>query len=335
MRAYQLAKFGIEHLQQIELPKPTPAPGQLLLRMHAAALNYRDLLVIKGVYNPKMQLPRILCSDGAGEVVEIGDGVSGHKSGDRVCCLFFQQWLDGRLTAAKTKGSLGGDVDGTLTEFMAVDAASVIRFPDHLSYQEAATLPCAGLTAWHAIAEAAHTAQNDVVLIQGTGGVSIFALQFAKLFGARVLGTSSSDEKLARAKSLGLDAGLNYRATPDWSHWVREQTGNTGADLVVEVGGAGTLAQSMQSVRIDGMIALIGVLAGAAEQLAVTPILHRQINIRGIYVGSREMFARMNLAISQHKMRPVIDHVFRFDEFPQALDAMARGPFGKLVVQLT
>ncbi len=221
MRAFQVTQFGLEHLKSVEQPEPTVAPGMVLIRVHAVSLNYRDLLVVKGQYNPKMQLPRIPCSDGAGEVVAVGDGVGRVKVGDRVCGIFMQRWLDGPLTAEKSKAALGGDVDGMLAEYVLLSENGVVRFPEHLSYEEAATLPCAGVTAWNALHHGGDPARplqpGETVLIQGTGGVSIFALQFAKLLGARVIGTSSSEEKLARAYSMGLNAGCNYRERPEWS----------------------------------------------------------------------------------------------------------------------
>ena len=250
MYAYPITQFGVDHLERIDLPMLQMAPGMVLMRVHAVSLNYRDLLMVKGFYNPKMALPRIPCSDGAGEVVATGDGVRRVRVGDRVCGIFMQQWLDGPPTAEKSKAALGGDVDGMLAEYVLLAEDGVVRFPEHLSYEEAATLPCAGVTAWNALhhaGEPAHAAlPGDTIVIQGTGGVSIFALQFAKLLGARVIGTSSSDEKLTRAIALGLDAGCNYKERPDWSGWVSELTGGQGADRIIEVGGAGTFGQSLR-----------------------------------------------------------------------------------------
>src|SRR5580698_8040702 len=228
MLAFQVTQFGLEHLQSGERPEPVATPGMVLIRMHAVSLNYRDLLVAKGQYNPKMQLPRIPCSDGAAEVVAVGDGVGRVKVGDRVCGIFMQRWLDGPLTAEKSKEALGGDIDGMLAEYVLLSENGVVRFPEHLSYEEAATLPCAGVTAWNALHYGGDPAvpvlPGETIVTQGTGGVSIFALQFAKLLGARVIGTSSTEEKLARARGLGLDAGCNYRELPEWSKWVVEVT---------------------------------------------------------------------------------------------------------------
>jgi NADPH:quinone reductase-like Zn-dependent oxidoreductase len=342
MRAYPIKQFGVEHLEKSDLPMLQIAPGKVLIRVHAVSLNYRDLMMVKGLYNPKMALPRIPCSDGAGEVVAVGDGVSRVRVGDRVCGIFMQQWLDGGLTAEKSKAALGGDVDGMLAEYVLLAQDGVVLFPEHLSYEEAATLPCAGVTAWNALQHAGVPSHpvlpGDTVVIQGTGGVSIFALQFAKLLGARVIGTSSSDEKLNRAYGLGMDAGCNYKERPDWSKWVVEATGGAGADRIVEVGGAGTFGQSLKAARVGGMVAQIGVLSGAvvSDSLALTPILHKQLHVQGIYVGSRAMFEQMNTVIAKAELHPVIDRVFGSDQVQEAFQHMhSASHFGKIVIRMT
>jgi NADPH:quinone reductase-like Zn-dependent oxidoreductase len=341
MYAYPITQFGVDNLKQVQLPTPQLAPGMVLINVHAVSLNYRDLMLVKGVYNPKMALPRIPCSDGAGEVAAIGEGVSRVRVGDLVCGIFMQRWLDGPLTAEKSKAALGGDVDGMLAEYVLLDQDGVVRFPEHLSYEEAATLPCAGVTAWNALHHAGEPARaalpGETIVIQGTGGVSIFALQFAKLLGARVIGTSSSDEKLARAYGLGLDAGCNYKERTEWSGWVSEMTGGQGADRIIEVGGAGTFGQSLRATRVGGMIAQIGVLSGAStsEPLALTPILHKQLRVQGIYVGSREMFEEMNAAIAKAWLHPVIDRVFGVDQVREAfLHMQSASHFGKIVIRV-
>ena len=217
MKAWQIPAFGTDNLAQVTLQDPKPGPGEVLMRVHAVSWNYRDLMVTEGKYNPKMPLPRIPCSDGAGEVVAVGEGVMRVKAGDRVCGIFMQNWMDGEPDAAKIRGALGGDIDGMLCEFVVLNERGVVPFPVHLSYEEAATLPCAAVTAWNALIHAGDVKAGDTVVIQGTGGVSIFALQFAKMLGARVLGASSSDVKLERARKLGLDAGVNYRQHPGMS----------------------------------------------------------------------------------------------------------------------
>jgi NADPH:quinone reductase-like Zn-dependent oxidoreductase len=341
MRAYPIRQFGLDHLEQVELARLQTAPGMVLVRVHAVSLNYRDLMMVKGLYNPKMTLPRIPCSDGAGEVVEVGEGVSGVRVGDRVCGIFMQRWLDGPATAEKTKGALGGDVDGMLAEYALLSEEGVVSFPEHLSYEEAATLPCAGVTAWNALRHAGDPSQpvasGETIVIQGTGGVSIFALQFGKLLGARVIGTSSSEEKLTRAHGLGLDAGCNYKERPEWSKWVVEATGGVGADRVIEVGGGGTFGQSLRAARVGGVITQIGVLSGASgsEPLVLTPILHKQLRVQGIYVGSRAMFEEMNAAIAKGKLRPVVDRVFEFGEAREAFRHMeSASHFGKIVIRV-
>jgi NADPH:quinone reductase-like Zn-dependent oxidoreductase len=325
----------------MELPMPQTAPGTVLIKVHAVSLNYRDLLMVKGLYNPKMALPRIPCSDGAGEIVAIGQGVTRFAMGDRVCSIFMQRWLDGALTADKSKAALGGDVDGMLTEYVVLHEDGVIRFPSHLTYEEAATLPCAGVTAWNALHyggdPARPVADGETVLIQGTGGVSIFALQFASLLGTRVIGTSSSEEKLARASSMGLAAGCNYRDRPEWWKWAVENTEGAGVDRIIEVGGAGTLGQSLRAARVGGMIAQIGVLSGGSvtDALALTPILHKQLRVQGIYVGSRAMFEQMNEAITKAKLHPVVDRVFALEEAREAFQHMESGShFGKIVIRV-
>lgn len=335
MKAWQIQSFGIDSLVCADLPQPRPGPGEVLLRVHAVSLNYRDLLMVGGHYNPKMALPRIPCSDGAGDVVEVGEGVTAVTVGQRVAGIFMQNWIDGPPSAARSRGALGGDIDGMLAEYVVLSQTGVVSIPDYLSYEEASTLPCAAVTAWNALRNAVHVAPADVVVIQGTGGVSLFALQLAKIMGATVIGTSGSDEKLERAKALGLDAGCNYRQSPDWAKWVLEQTGKRGADLIVEVGGAGTFTQSLQALRVGGAIAQIGVLSKADQPLPIALILQRQARIQGIYVGSRLDFETMNRALTAHRLRPVIDRALPFSQAPQALTRMQNGEhFGKIVIQV-
>jgi NADPH:quinone reductase-like Zn-dependent oxidoreductase len=242
-----------------------------------------------------------------------------------------QNWLDGPLTQAKAKGALGGDIDGMAAEYVVLKETGLVRLPEHLSFEEAATLPCAAVTAWNALA-AGDLKPGSTVLIQGTGGVSIFALQLARMRGARVLGISSSHEKLERAGSLGLDAGLNYREHPEWDRWALEETGGEGVDLVVEVGGQGTLPRSLRAIRMGGTVAQVGVLSGAAEPLAIPSILHKQARIQGIYVGSRQNFVDLNKAISLTGMRPVGEN-FPWFQAREVLARMEEGShFGKLVL---
>jgi NADPH:quinone reductase-like Zn-dependent oxidoreductase len=331
MHVGQFSSFGVDSLEFVERSTPQPGPGEVLVRVHAISLNYRDLLMVKGLYNPKLKLPRIPCSDGAGEVAAVGEGVTRWKTGDRVAGIFMQNWLDGPLTPAKSKGALGGDIDGMLAEYVVLRDTGLVRLPEHLSFAEGATLPCAAVTAWNALA-AGRLKSGATVLILGTGGVSIFALQLARMMGVRVLGVSGSDKKLERARALGLDAGLNYRETPAWDRWALERTGGEGVDLVIEVGGVGTLPRSLGAIRMGGVIAQIGVLAGAAEPLPLALILHKQARIQGIYVGSRKDFEEMNKAITLTGIRPVAE----LFPWSQAREVMARmekaAHFGKLVL---
>jgi NADPH:quinone reductase-like Zn-dependent oxidoreductase len=341
MLAVPIRQFGLEHLKTSELPMPEVAPRTVLIKIHAVSLNYRDLLVVKGLYNPRMALPRIPCSDGSGEIVALGEGVSRVAVGDRVCGIFMQRWLDGALTADKSKAALGGDVDGMLAEYVVLHEDGVVRFPEHLTYEEAATLPCAGVTAWNALQYGGDPARpivaGETVLIQGTGGVSIFALQFATLLGAKVIGTSSSEEKLARVSSMGLAAGCNYRERPEWWKWAVETTEGAGVDRIIEVGGAGTFGQSLRAAKVGGMVAQIGVLSGGAvtDALALAPILHKQLRVQGIYVGSRTMFEKMNDAIAKAGLHPVVDRVFPLQETRDAFQHMeSAAHFGKIVIRV-
>jgi NADPH:quinone reductase-like Zn-dependent oxidoreductase len=335
MKVFELQNsFGIDSLTLTERPEPRPGPGQVLLKMRALSLNYRDLLVVKGLYNPKLRLPLVPLSDGVGEVTGVGDGVTRVQKGDRVAGLFMQDWLCGELTEAKARSSLGGGgLAGVLAEYVALHQDGVVHVPGRLTDEEAATLPCAAVTAWHALIAEGALKAGDTVRVQGTGGVSVFALQFAKLNGARVLATSSSDAKLKRALELGASDGINYKTTPDWEERVRQLTGGVGVDHVVEVGGAGTLGKSLRAVRMGGRVSLIGVLSGGG-QVNPMPILMKNVRVQGIYVGSREMFEAMNRAIALHQLRPVVDRVFPFAEAREALRYLeSRAHFGKVCIR--
>ena len=336
MKAWEVrGGFGLANLLFGERPDPRPGPGQVLIRVRAVSLNYRDLLTVEGKYNPKQKLPLVPCSDGAGEIVAVGEGVTRVKSGDRVCGIFAQRWIAGKPNREKLRSTLGGPLDGMLAEQVVLPEEGVVVVPPHLTWEEAATLPCAGLTAWSALVTHGRLTAGDTVLLQGTGGVSILALQLAKLLGLRALVTSSSDEKLERARQLGADGLINYQKTPEWSTAVRELTNGAGVDLVVEVGGAGTLEQSLRSVRMGGMICLIGNLAGIVAQVPLALIFMQQVRVQGILVGHREGFEAMNRAIAQHGMRPVVDRTFAFEEARAAFELMvAGGHFGKVCVRV-
>ncbi len=336
MKAYEIQQFGIDELSLVEHDEPEPKPGDVLIRFHAASLNYRDYMVVSGTYNPRMKLPAVPLSDGAGEIGAIGDGVTKWKVGDRVMPIFAQGWLDGGSSEEKRRTSLGAGAQwqGVLREYGTFSEESIVRIPEHLSYEEAATLPCAALTAWNALTVSGRLKAGETVVTLGTGGVSVFALQFAKLSGARVIITSSSDEKLERARELGADETVNYRTREDWDAAVLELTSRAGADHIVEVGGSGTLARSLNAVRIGGHIAMIGALSGSG-QFSPTHAFMKAIRLQGVFVGSRCMFEEMNRAISLAKLRPVIDRTFGFDEVRDAFRHMGSGShFGKIVVKI-
>lgn len=316
-------------------PEPLPGPGQVRLRMRASALNYRDLLVPERGYGSRMQdLPLIMLCDGVGVADAIGQGVTGIKEGDRLCPLFFQSWLAGDPDEARLARSLGVETDGTMAEFMVLDQAGVAPAPPHLSDEEAAAIPTAGVTAWRALVTEGRVKAGDTVLVQGTGGVSLFALQFAKLHGAFVIVTSSGDNKLERAKALGADAVINYRTTAGWGKRAREITGGKGLDHIVEVGGQGTLPESLRAIRPGGTISMIGVLAGGTMDARIGLVVTRHVRLQGITVGSRDDFAAMAGAITVSGLRPVVDRVFAFDELHPALDYLAGGQhFGKICIR--
>src|SRR5579875_3200647 len=327
--------FGLDNLHVETEELPQPAHGEVHVRFHAASLNYRDLMVALGHYNPKMELPRVLGSDAAGEVVRVGPGVSELRAGDRVASLFFQSWQSGEITQTTGKSALGGAIDGVFATDRILPATGVIRIPDSLSFEQAATLPCAALTAWNALVEKGKLSAGQTVLILGTGGVSLFGLQIAKAHGARVILTSSSDEKLARGKQLGADELINYKTTPEWDEEVMKLTGRRGVDHVVEVGGSGTLPRSFHAVRVGGHVHLIGVLSEPGKGVDVLVVLRKSIRFNGIYVGSREMFSRLNAALEVNRIQPVIDRTFPLREARAAFEHMQGGShFGKIVLKL-
>jgi NADPH:quinone reductase-like Zn-dependent oxidoreductase len=335
MKVYEVRQFGIENLVLAERAEPQPHANEVVIKFHAASLNYRDLMFVRGTYNPKGCLPVVPFSDGSGEVVAVGADAKKWKVGDRVCTIFTQAWLEGSLSIEKRRTTLGaGDLDGVLREYGTFNENGLVKIPGHVSFEEAATLPCAAVTAWHALVVSGNLKAGDTVLTLGTGGVSVFAMQFAKMHGARVIATSSSDQKLTKAKELGVDEIINYKKTPDWDKEVLSLTNKIGADHVVEVGGAGTLSKSLNSVRIGGHVAVIGVLAGAGE-FDPRSILMKAVRMQGILVGSRHMFEDMNKAIETNRMKPVIDKTFAFREVPEALRYMESGAhFGKIVIRL-
>jgi len=336
LKAYELqGPGGIDAMALVEKPVPVPGPGQVLVKLKAATINYRDLLTVKGGYGSRQKFPLIPLSDGAGVVESVGAGVQNFKPGDRVTGSFFEGWLGGEPSEAKMRTNLGGALDGVLCEYRLWPAAALVRTPDHLSDAETASLPCAGLTAWSAVVKLGNIRPGQTVLTQGTGGVSIFALQFAKLAGARVIATSSSEAKIEKLKALGADVTINYKTTPEWGKAVRQITGH-GVDLVVEVGGVGTLNESIRATKIGGTIAFIGVLAGRPESESRLPLMvMQQQRLQGTTVGSVEDLQAMADAIAANCMKPVVDKVFPFTEAKAAFTHMASGAhFGKVAIAI-
>lgn len=324
-----------EQLTQSEQQQPIPGDYEVLIQVKAVSLNYRDILVTRGVYGSNNPANLIPCSDGAGVVTAVGSKVSRVKPGDRVMGTFFQTWLNGQFKHEYGNAALGGAINGMLAEYVVLHENGVVHTPAYLSDEEAATLPCAALTAWNALVEQCRAKAGESVLLQGTGGVSIFALQLAKIMGLKVYMTSSSDQKLARLKEMGADEVFNYKTNPHWSQQLLEKTGGLGVNHVVEVGGSGTLNQSIELCAPSGHIALIGVLTGLKGEIGTGAILHKSLHIHGIYVGSRDMFEAMNQAFSVNQIRPVIDRVFNFNQSAEALDYLQSGQhFGKVVIKL-
>ncbi len=338
MRCYVIADgFGLENLKLVERAPPQPGPYEVRVAVRAVSLNYRDLMMARGHYNPRQPLPLVPCSDGAGDVIAVGPSVTRFKVGDRVAGCFFQSWASRPVPRDKAaiRSSLGGPIDGMLAEEICLHEEGVVRAPADLSYAETATLPCAALTAWSALISQGRLTSSDTLLVQGTGGVALFALTFAKSVGARVIITSSSDEKLAKARALGADETINYVQQPKWGKAVRALTDGVGADHVLELGGAGTLAQSLEAVRSGGQVSMIGVLTGGAGQINLTPILMRNIRVQGVLVGPRTDFEAMNRAIEHNKIRPVISDTFAFSEAKAAFEHMAAAKhFGKICISL-
>ena len=334
MRAMEIqGDFGIDNLKLAERDIPKAGPGQIVIRMKAASLNYRDLATIAALHGVRGQLPLVPLSDGCGEVVEVGEGVRRVKKGDRVAPSFFQGWISGEPTMEALGTSLGGPIDGCAQDYMCLSVEGVSLAPSNLSDEEVACLPCAGLTAWRALMVEGRVKPGDTVLVQGTGGVSIFALQFAKAAGAQVIVTSSSDEKLERARGLGADMFINYAKTPDWATESRKLTDGRGVDHIVEVGGAETFQQSIMAARLGGHIAVIGLLSGMMKDLNVAAIFSQNLKISGITVGSRTMFEEMSRAIEINDIHPIIDKRFGLEDAQAAFRTMeSASHFGKIVL---
>lgn len=334
MKAWQIQNDdGIDALKLIDFDPGDPGPGEVRIRVKASSLNSRDLNTIRAPSARGTPLPRIPNSDAAGEVVAVGAGVTQFAPGDRVMSCFFRRWPAGRMTAEVMASALGGPEDGVLAEEVVLPEGGVVPIPEHLSFEEAATLPCAGVTAWHSLIERGGLKAGETVLILGTGGVSIVGLQFAVMTGARVIVTSKSDDKLARAREMGAAETVNYRTTPDWENAVLDLTDGVGVDHVLEMGGAGTLEKSIASAAHGGAIGMIGVMTQA--EINPLPIIRKSLRVHGIYVGSREMALNMNAAIAANGLTPVIDRRFDFEDAQAAFRCMEEaGHFGKIVVNV-
>ena len=338
MKALNVAPpWGLQAIKVVEAPEPTPGPREVLVRMRAVSLNYRDLLMVNGMYGrgqPGGEDVITPFSDGCGFVEAVGAEVTRFKPGDRVATLFFQNWISGPPTLAKLSTALGFPVPGAGAELQTFSQDGLSHVPGFLTDHEVATLPCAALTAWRGLFVDARVEPGDAVVLQGTGGVSIFGLQFAHAAGLRTVVTSASDDKLARAKALGADHLVNYRATPKWSGPVRDATGGRGADFIMEVGGGGTIQESMRAIRVGGHIAIIGVVAGAGEPFNPAALIGNSARLQGLSVGSRDMFEAMCRMLELRKITPVVDKVFPFTEVRDAFEAMSKGEhFGKIVLE--
>jgi len=337
MKTYEMGSASsLDSWQLVTREVPKPGPSQVLVRLRAASLNFRDVLIASRRYPISGNIDSIVpLSDGAGEVVEVGDAVTYFAVGDRVAGIFSQSWLGGGVVDDVMQSALGGGIDGVLSEYRVFDQTGLVRLPDHLSFEEGATLPCAAVTAWNALYGLKPLQPGQTVLALGTGGVSSFVIQLAHAAGARVIVTSSSDEKLGRAKAFGADDGINYRTYPEWSAEVKRLTDGRGVDHVVEIGGTGTLPHSIASIRTGGIISMVGLLAVSSEKINPMPLLTIGGIMRGVLVGSRELFEAMNRAIAYHKIHPIIDQVFPFEEAKQALAALATGQHvGKIVIRI-
>ena len=335
MKAWLLKDFGLNNLELGEVPTPVPLPGELLVKVGAVSLNFRDKAIIDGIYEPHLvPKPLIPVSDAAGVVVAVGEGVTRFKVGDRVNSHLYSRWIDGEPGPDEPAYCFGMPLPGGLAEFMIIHEDSAVRPPAGMSDEEASTLPIAALTAWYALMDVGRLQPGQTVLVQGTGGVSIFAAQIAAAHGARVIATSSSDANLDKVKALGVSDGVNYRTHPDWERQVLALTGGKGVDITIDVAGGEGLNQSVQATKAAGVIAQVGFLAGQTTQLQLMPVIFRQTTIRGIAVAPRTSFDRMNPFLEQHGIKPVIDKVYAFEDAVQAFEHLARGPFGKIVIKV-
>ncbi|KUJ62854.1 NADPH:quinone oxidoreductase [Flavobacteriaceae bacterium CRH] len=336
MKAYQISEnYSIETLKKVDKSYRKPLPNEILIQIKAVSLNYRDLLVIRGIDKWKPPVGRIPVSDGVGIVMEIGNQVTEISINDRVAGLFFPNWMDGKLSDEKLLHSLGGNAsDGMLQEYVILKENEVIKVPDYLTNEEAATLPCAAITAWHGLVEKGNIKSGDTVLIQGTGGVSLFSMQFALALGAEVILLSGSDDKLERAKKMGVNHLINYKNVPNWENEVMQITNGIGAKHIVEVVGSDHINKSIEAVALDGTISVIGIMDGLKGNINTAQLMSKQIKLQGINVGSKEMFSRMNEMLHIKQIHPIIDTTFLFEDTIEALKKLESGShFGKIVIK--
>ncbi|OAJ61652.1 alcohol dehydrogenase [Paraburkholderia ginsengiterrae] len=335
MKAWLLKDFGLSNLHLEEVPTPVPRPGELLVKVGAVSLNFRDKAIVDGIYEPhRVPKPLIPVSDAAGTVVAVGEGVSRFKVGDRVNSTLYSRWIDGPPGPDEPAHCLGMPLPGGLAQYMIIHEESAVKAPDMMSDEQAATLPIAALTAWHSLMDLGHLEPGQTVLVQGTGGVSIFAAQIATAHGARVIATSSSDANLAKIKALGVSDGINYKACPNWEQKVLELTEGKGVDITIDVAGGQGLNQSIAATKVAGLVAQVGFLTGQTSALNLMPLIFRQTTVRGIAVAPRASFERMNPFLDKHRIEPVIDHVYSFAQAVQAYEHLARGAFGKVVIKI-
>jgi NADPH:quinone reductase-like Zn-dependent oxidoreductase len=336
MKAWLLKDFGLENLHLEETATPQPKAGELLIKVGAVSLNFRDKAIVDGIYEPHLvPKPLIPVSDASGTVVAVGNGVSRFSIGDRVNSHLYSRWLDGMPAPDEPNYCFGSPLPGGLAEYMIIHEDSAVRAPDNMSDEEAATLPIAALTAWYALVDFGRIEAGQTVLVQGSGGVSVFATQIATALGANVIVTSSRDDNLQAMKQLGAVAGVNYRTSPDWAEQVLELTDGKGVDLLLDVAGGDGINQSIAATKVGGRIAQIGFLSGQTTSLNLMPLIFRQTTIRGIAVAPRSSFDRMNEFLNEHRIRPVIDHVYPFDQAREAYEHLARGAFGKVVIKIS
>ena len=334
MKTWELRGFGLENLKLADKPVPQPGPTEVLVRVGAVSLNYRDKLIVDGLYNPDMSFPTTQAADAVGEVVEIGKDVSRFKTGDRVITLYATKWIDGDPAGDENTHTLGSTIQGALSEYLVLDQHSLALAPEYLSDDEAASISCAGVTAWQALVEKGQLSAGQFVLVQGTGGVSLFGLQIAKALGAHVIVTSSSDEKLERVRALGAMSGINYVQTPEWDKETLRITSGRGVDHILEVVGGTSVVRSMTALKAGGTISIIGGLEAFSSEIPLFTLIRRQAVLRGISTGPRRALENMARAFEEFQLRPVIDSVFPFSDALAAYDRLSKGPFGKIVIRV-